>query len=67
MTFRLYLGSPLSDCPHLYCCRMAPEFSEEEGSYASRFYSWFLERFKSYLLLLAALPGLIETLAQLLA
>ena len=32
-----------------------------------RFYRWFLERFKSYLLLLAALPGLIETLAQLLA
>ena len=45
----------------------APEVSEEEGSYASRFYRWFLERFKSYLLLLAALPGLIETLAQLLA
>ena len=67
MTFRLYLGSPLSDCPHLYCCRMAPQFSEEEGSYASRFYRWFLESSKSCLLLLVAPPGLIDTLAQLLA
>ena len=45
----------------------APEFSEEEGSYASRFYRWFLESSKSCLLLLVALPGLIDTLAQLLA
>ena len=44
-----------------------PEFSEEEGSYASRFYCWFSERFKSCLLLLVAAPGLIDTLAQLLA
>ena len=45
----------------------APEVSEEEGSYASRFYRWFSESFKSCLLLLVALPGLIDTLAQLLA
>ena len=45
----------------------APEVSEEEGSYASRFYRWFLESFKSCLLLLVTLPGLIDTLAQLLA
>ena len=38
----------------------APEVSEEEGSYASRFYCWFLESFKSCLLLLMALLGLIE-------
>ena len=46
---------------------MAPEVGEEEGSYVSRFYRWFLESFKSCLLLLIALPGLIDTLAQLLA
>ena len=45
----------------------APEVSEEEGSYASRFYRWFLESSKSCLLLLVAPPGLIDTLAQLLA
>ena len=45
----------------------APEVSEEEGSYASRFYRWFLESSKSCLLLLVALPSLIGTLAQLLA
>ena len=45
---------------------VAPEVSEEEGSYASRFYRWFLESSKSCLLLLVALPGLIDTLAQLL-
>ena len=39
----------------------APEVSEEEGSYASRFYRWFLESSKSCLLLLVALPGLIDT------
>ena len=44
-----------------------PEVSEEESSYASRFYHWFLEGFKSCLLLLVALPGLIDTLTQLLA
>ena len=45
----------------------ALEVSEEEGSYASRFYRWFLESSKSCLLLLVALLGLIDTLAQLLA
>ena len=45
----------------------APEVSEEEVSYASRFCRWFLESFKSCLLLLVAPPGLIDTLAQLLA
>ena len=40
---------------------------EEEGIYASRFYRWILERSKSCLLLLVALPGLIDTLSQLLA
>ena len=42
----------------------APEVSEEEDSYASRFYRWFVESIKSCLLLLVAPPGLIETLAQ---
>ena len=46
---------------------MAPELSEEEGNYASRFYRWFLESSKSCLLLLIAPPGLIDTLAQLAA
>ena len=46
---------------------MAPEVSEEEGSNTSRFYRWFLESLKSCLLLLVALPGLIGTLAKLLA
>ena len=45
----------------------APEVSEEEGSYASRFYRWFLESSKSCLLLLVALPSLNDALAQLLA
>ena len=45
----------------------APEVSEEEGSFASRFYHWFSETFKSSLLILVAAPGLIDTLAQLLA
>ena len=39
----------------------APEVSEEEGSYASRFYRWFLESSKSCLLLLVAPRGLIDT------
>ena len=39
----------------------------EEGSYASRFYRWFSESSKSCLLFLVAPPGLIDTLAQLLA
>ena len=45
----------------------APEVSEEEGSYASRFYRWFLESSKSCLLLFVALSGLTGTLAQVLA
>ena len=45
----------------------APGVSEEEGNYASHFYRWFSECFKSCLLLLVARPGLIDTLAQLLA
>ena len=67
MTVRLYVGSPLSDCPPLCCGRTAPEVSEEKGSYASRFYRWFSESSKSCLLFLVAPPGLIDTLAQLLA
>ena len=59
MSVRLYLL--------MYCGRTAPEVSEEEGSYASRLYRWYLESFKSCLLLLVALPDLIDTLAQLLA
>ena len=39
--------------------------SEEEGSYALRFYRWFVESIKGSLLLLVAPPGLIDTLAQL--
>ena len=67
MTVRLYVGSPLSDCPPLYCGMVAPQVSEEECSYASCFYHWFLESSKSCLIILVALPGLIDTLAQLLA
>ena len=59
MSVRLYLP--------LCCGRTAPEVIEEEGSYASHFYHWFLESFKSCLLLLVALSSLIDTLAQLLA
>ena len=43
---------------------MAPEVSQEKGSYALHFYHWFLESLKSCRLLLMALPGLIDTLAQ---
>ena len=67
MAVRLYVGSPFSDYPPFGCCRTAPEISEEEGSYASRFYRWLLESSKSCLLLLVDLPGLIDTLEQLLA
>ena len=49
------------------CGRTAPEVSEEEGSYALCFYRSFLEGFKSCYLLLLVSPGLIDTLAQLLA
>ena len=45
----------------------APEVSEKEGSYASRFYRWFSQSYKSCHLFLVALPSLIDTLAQLLA
>ena len=45
----------------------ASEVGEEEGNYASRFYRWFSESSKSCLLFLVAPPGLIDTLAQLLA
>ena len=45
----------------------ALEVSEEEGSYASGIYRWFSESFKSCLLFLVATPGLIDTIAQLLA
>ena len=45
----------------------APEVSEEEGSYASRFYHSFSESSKSCLLFLVVPPGLTDTLAQLLA
>ena len=45
----------------------APEVSEEEGSYASRFYRWLSESSKSCLLFLVAPTGLIDPLAQLLA
>ena len=45
----------------------APEVSEEEGSYDSRFYRWFLESSKGCLLLLVGFPVLIDTLSQLLA
>ena len=44
---------------------MAPEVSEEEGSYASHFYCWFSESSKSCLFILVAPPGLIDTLTQL--
>ena len=47
--------------------RTASEVSEEEGSYASRLYRWFVESIKSCHLLLVGPPGLIDTLAQLLA
>ena len=45
----------------------APEISEGEGSYASRFYHWFSESSESCLLFLVAPLGLIDTLAQLVA
>ena len=67
MTVRLYVGSPLSDCPPFGCGRTAPVVSEEEGSYASHFYHWFLVSIKNCLLLLMAPPGLVDTLVQLLA
>ena len=46
---------------------MAPEVSEEEGSYALCFYCWFSESSKGCLLFLVAPPSLIDTFAQLLA
>ena len=67
MTVCLHVGSPLSDSPPFVCRRSSLEVSEDEGSYVLHFYHWFLESPKSFLLLLAALPRLIDTLAQLLA
>ena len=67
MTVRLYAGSPLSDSPPLCCGRTALEVRKEEGRYASRCYHWFFESSKSSLTPLGAVPGLIDTLAQLLA
>ena len=67
MIVRVYISSPLSDCPPLCCGRTVSEVSEEEGTYASRFYRWFSENPESCLLLLVSLPDLIDTLAQLLA
>ena len=70
MTVHLYVGSPFRGCPPFDCDRTALEVNEEEDSYASRFYCWFLESSKSFLLLLVAptsLIGLIDALAQLLA
>ena len=46
----------------LCCVRTALIVSEEERNYATRFGPWFLESFRSFLLLLLALPGLIDTL-----
>ena len=57
MSVRLYLS--------LCCGWTATVVSEEEGIYALRFHCWCLESLKSCLLLLMALPGLIDTLAQL--
>ena len=66
MTVCLYVGSPFLVTVHLLAVAwMAPEVSEEEGSYASCFYHWFSESFKSCLLLLVAPPSLIDTLAHL--
>ena len=67
MSVCLRVGSPLSHSPPFVCRRTSLEVSEDEGSYVLRFYHWFLESPKSFLLLLAALPHLIDTLAQLLA
>ena len=67
MIVRLYVSGPLSDCLPLCCGRTTLDVSGEKGSYASRFYRSFLESSKSFLLLLVALPGLIDTLAQLIA
>ena len=45
-------------CQYLLLCWgwTTPEISEEKGTYASCFYTWFLESFKGYILLLVALP-----------
>ena len=43
---------------------MAPEVSEEEGSYALHFYRWLEKVIKSCLLLLVVLPSLIDTLCR---
>ena len=61
------LAVDLVTVPLLAAAWMVPEVSEEEGNYASRFYRWFSESSKSCLLFRVAPPGLIDTLAQLLA
>ena len=61
------LAVHLVTVPLLAAAWTAPEVSEEEGRYASRFYRWFSESSKSCLFFLVAPPGLIDTLAQLLA
>ena len=67
MTVRLNVGSPFRDSSPFGFGRTVPEVSEKKDSYASRFYRWSFESSKSCLFLLVALPGLTDTLAQLLA
>ena len=61
MTVRLYVGSTFSDCPPLCSGRAAGEVSQVT------FFPLVFAKFKSCLLLLVALPGLIDIIAQLLA
>ena len=67
MTVRIYVAIHLVTVHLLAAVRTAPEVTDEEGSYASRLYRWFSESSKSCLLFFVAPPGLIDTLAQLLA
>ena len=49
--FQLKHPSRCSDSALIFAfllCRTAPEVSEEDGSYASRFYRWSLKSFKSF-------------------
>ena len=62
MIVRLYVGSPLSDCPSLCCERTAPEVSVEEGSYALLVFRKFSE-----LSFTSRGSARFDTLAQLLA
>ena len=52
---------------HLAAAGRLPRLVMRKVGYALRFYRWFLESSKSCLLFLVAPPGLIDTLAQLLA